>query len=258
VLQFGVNCNENQKTKNQRHDNLFMKKLTLLTGIIALAVSFSSQAQTIADWTFESSVPATAGPISPEIGAGQASGSHVGAAVYSSPAGDGGTVSVPSAHSYSANTWAVGDYWQFVVNTTGYNDDITLSYDHNGSGTGPGSFQLSYSLTGVNGSFTTLGSAYTLTPATVWSATGGLLPTVLNYDLSALTSDAVDNQASVYLRIIDTSTVSVNGGPIGTAGTDRVDNFDVENVAAVPEPSTVALFGMGGTVCLGFLRRFKK
>ncbi len=41
------------------------------------------QADMIADWTFETSQPATAGPFAPEIGLGSASGLHAGAATYS-------------------------------------------------------------------------------------------------------------------------------------------------------------------------------
>jgi len=70
----------------------------------------------------------SAGPVSPEIGSGSASGSHAGAATYSSPTGNG------SAKSYSANAWAVNDYWQFQVSTVGYTN-ITLSYDQTSSAT---------------------------------------------------------------------------------------------------------------------------
>ncbi len=48
---------------------------------------------------------------------------------------------------------------------------------------------------------------------------------------------AVDNQASVWFRLIDVSTVSASGGTVGGAGTDRVDNFIVAETV-VPEPST--------------------
>src|SRR5260221_7300627 len=89
------------KSRNPRR----MKKFVLLA--IALVVGVSIQAQVITKWTFESTVPTNAGPFSAEIGAGFASGLHAGAAVYSSPSGNGST------HSYSANTWAIGDYWQF-------------------------------------------------------------------------------------------------------------------------------------------------
>src|SRR3954453_15706128 len=99
-----------------------MKKILSLAGL-ALAIAFSAQAQTTNTlWTFETSAPVTAGPVSPEIGTGSGIGFHAGAVTYSSPAGNG------SAKSYSANTWAVGDYWQFQVSTVGFSN-IGISYD---------------------------------------------------------------------------------------------------------------------------------
>ncbi len=63
-----------------------------LAAVAAVAVSYaasSAMAGTIADWTFETSIPSTAGPYSPEVGAGSATGSHAAASTYSSPAGNG-------------------------------------------------------------------------------------------------------------------------------------------------------------------------
>src|ERR1700742_1621680 len=68
---------------------------TVLGAMVVGAVALPAHASIIADWTFETSQPVTAGPYSPEIGAGSASGSHAGASTYSTPAGNG------SAHSYS-------------------------------------------------------------------------------------------------------------------------------------------------------------
>ena len=118
-----------------------MKKL--LCSCLGLLVTTSLlQAQTIAQWTFETSIPTTAGPFAPEVGSGSGLGSHAsGAAVYSNPAGNG------SAESFSVNTWAVGDYWQFEASTLGYNN-VGLSWDQTSSGTGPRDFNLDYSLNG--------------------------------------------------------------------------------------------------------------
>ena len=191
--------------------------------ILALgcAVSFaglgSSDASIIAKWTFETSVPNTAGPHAPEMGNGAASGFHAGAATttYSNPAGNG------SGESFSANNWSVGDYWQFAVSTISY-AGITLSWDQYSSSTGPTSFQLAYSTDGS--SFTDFGSAYAVS-ANSWTSYN-------NIDLSAITG--LDNQATAYIRLINKSSVA------GT-GTDRIDNFTVSGAAAsvaVPEPST--------------------
>ena len=115
--------------------------------ISALAVGFASanaQAATLATWTFETSVPTTAGPYAPEVGSGAARGSHVaGATAYSNPVGNG------SNESFSADNWQVGDYWQFSVSTTGFSN-INLSWDQTSSNTGPRDFTLAYSTDGSN------------------------------------------------------------------------------------------------------------
>ncbi len=92
-----------------------MKKM-LLPAVAALvaASSLQAHADVIADWTFETSAPVTAGPFSPEIGAGSASGFHSGTTTYSSPVGNG------SSHSFSSNGWSVGDYYQFQVSATNF------------------------------------------------------------------------------------------------------------------------------------------
>src|SRR5262249_6268835 len=85
------------------------------TGVVMLGLAAASAhaSTVIADWTFETSQPTTAGPFNAEIGSGQATGHHAGAAVYSTPVGNG------SAHSFSSTVWAVGDYYQFEVSTLG-------------------------------------------------------------------------------------------------------------------------------------------
>src|ERR1700722_1663867 len=103
---------------------------------------------TIADWTFETNLPATppagtsAGPFSPEIGVAtdQATQVHAASSTYSNAAGNG------SKSSLSANTWAVGDYDQFLINTGTAMENVTgISFDQTSSNTGPQNFQLEYS-----------------------------------------------------------------------------------------------------------------
>src|SRR5882724_206108 len=120
-------------------------KTTRLTQVCSMAVlAFAcgiAQAQIAAQWTFESSfgsitgTSTTLGGLSPETGAGTASGVHASAATWSSPAGNG------SAHSFSVNTWAVGDYFQFQTSTLGLNN-ILVSFDQTSSGTGPRDFKF--------------------------------------------------------------------------------------------------------------------
>ena len=72
------------------------------------------------------------------------------------------------------------------------------------------------------------------------------------FDLSTVT--ALDDQSSVFFRLVDTSTTSANAGTVAGGGTDRVDNFTV-TATAVPEPSTIALLTLGGAAGLVALRR---
>jgi hypothetical protein len=204
-----------------------------------------------AQWTFETSAPITAGPVGAEVGAGSASGLHAGAATYSSPVGNG------SLHSFSANTWAVSDYWQFQVSTVGYTG-VSLSWDQTASNTGPRDFQLKYSTDGVN--FTNFGSVYSVlanaAPNAVWNSTTGSAIYNFFYDLSTIS--ALDNQATAYFRLVDASTISANGATVAAAGTNRVDNVTISAApASVPVPAAVWLLGSGIATLAGFGRRRK-
>jgi len=197
-------------------------------------------ADTIANWTFESltlgSTHTNTPPdgwlnnVAPETGMGAASGFHAATnTLYSAPGGNG------SDNSISANRWAVDDYYQFTVSTIGFKA-ISLSYDQASSPTGPASFQFSYSANGTD--FTPFGSAYAIA-SNNWTS--------VSFDLGSVTD--LDNQSSVYFRIVDVSTIAINGSSVGTSGTDRIDNFIV-TAALVPEPSIVTLGVVGGLTCL--------
>jgi hypothetical protein len=229
-----------------------MTRLIRIIGAACLACGLSGNAfaDTIAQWTFETSLPATAGPFAAEVGSGSALGSHVGAAVYSTPVGNG------SAHSFSSTLWAVGDYYQFQVSTTGFNG-VSLSWDQTSSNTGPRDFQLAYSTNGTT--FTNFGSIYSVfanaAPNPLWGSATVQPLYNLSFDLSSIT--ALNNQATAFFRLVDASTVAANGGAVGTGGTDRVDNFTVTAtaaVAAVPEPETYAML-LAGFGLLGFAAR---
>lgn len=192
-----------------------------------------SPLQTLALWTFETTAPvlnnATAitnllAEAGLQANVAVASGLHASADTdYSSPAGNG------SSKSFSSNTWAIGDYYQFVASTTGFSD-ISITWDQTGSSTGPGDFTLQYSTDGTN--FTTLpsyaivkstGSNIIYDDATTggsWSTTKHASNTTLTYDLSAVT--ALNNTASVTFRITCATAPSAAGG------TGRVDNVKVE------------------------------
>jgi hypothetical protein len=226
-----------------------MKTSVLVTSVAALAFATAAKAQTtVVSWTFETSLPATAGPFLAEGGlqantAGTAaSGFHAGAATYSNPAGNG------SSHSFSANTWAIGDYYQFTLGTTGF-ADLSIGFDQTSSTTGPRDFKLSYSINGT--SFTDVGT-YTVqvngAPNAAWNGTTSSSVYHESFDLSSI--DAIENISQVTFRLIDNSAIAENGSAVATTGTDRVDNF---TVTSVPEPG--AFMALAGGIGVLAIRR---
>lgn len=202
---------------------------------MALCLSASAFATTIAGWTFETSIPptgvangtftgTTVSGIVPEVGAGSGSGVHaLATSVYSNPSGNG------SVESFSSNGWSTGDYYQFQVSTTGL-EDIIFSWNQTRSGTGPASFDLQYSTDGS--SFTTF-TSYTV-PQVSWAsgAPEASGTSVFTQNLSAIAG--IENVPAVYFRL--TSTVTTAAG-----GTNRVDNIFIEGTPTIPEPSSIAL-----------------
>lgn len=210
----------------------------VIGGIAASLLASASYADFLAEWTFETSVPATAGDHVAEgglfAGISLASGNHAsGATVYSNPVGNG------SLESFSSNNWGVGDYYQFTTSTVGFMN-ITISWDQTRSSTGPQFFDLYYSTDGTN--FTLLVDNYDV-PAISWSST---MP-----DATGTTSfaeagpAALDNQATIWFRMVADSAAS------GTAGSNRVDNVVIAGTA-IPAPGALALLGIAG---LGARRR---
>lgn len=215
---------------------------------VAVACSVSTATATeLAKWTFEGTPVGVVftgtdfvyGPA--DSGSGlSARGHHSDAAtVWSFPAGNG------SAKSFSSTRWNVNDYWEFSLATTGFNG-ISIAFDQTSSNTGPRDFSLQWSTTGLPGSFTQF-TTYQVSVQS-WSSAGS--PNVAShysFDLSSVS--ALNNQATVFFRLVDTSTTSANGATVTTAGSDRVDNFTVNGATAIPEPTTV----LGGLLTLGAL-----
>ena len=217
----------------------------MAVAIAAAAPSLGFAQTVLANWTFETSVPVTAGPFAAEGGLNAASsfasGLHAsGSVAYSTPSGNG------SAHSFSSNNWAVGDYYQFTTSTTGFSN-ISVVWDQVGSSTGPKNFDLRYSTDGTN--FTTAGS-YTVLSTPSWSAGAAQTGETYTFDLSGVTS--LNQAATVTFRLVDTSTTSIGNGTVATTGTDRVDNF---SISSVPEPATYAAIFGGVALAGAFWRR---
>lgn len=187
------------------------------------------RAQAIAGWTFETSQPSSrTGSYAPEVnnstGTPAATISIGTASTVSSPAGNG------SAHSFSANNWTTGSYFQFTLSTIGFTN-IGVSYDQGSSSTGPRDFQLSYS---TDGTMFNTASAYTLANANFAGGTTINPAYTHTYDFS--TDSSLNNAANITFRITDLSTTSTNAGTVAATGTDRLDNF---TVSQVPEPTTI-------------------
>ncbi len=205
-----------------------MKKTLALFAFAGVAAV--ANADVLANWTFETSVPATAGPHAAEGGVvgGNATGFHTSSAtVYSNPSGNG------SNESFSSNNWSTGDYYQFSVDTTGY-ENITFGWSQIRSGTGPGDFNLEYSTNGGSSFSTVLSYAVVGGGSDFWSSSSTHLTSI--YAPQAVSG--ADNAGVVLFRL--TSLVTTASG-----GTNRVDDIIVSG-DVVPAPGALALVGLGG------------
>lgn len=224
-----------------------INRQVLFVGIASIMASVSSiRADILADWTFETSQPAAAGTFSPEIGSGSIWAVLVSSsATYTSPDGNG------SAHSFNANHWGVGDYFEFSVSASGH-DNLTVSYDQVSSTTGPGLYNFAYSTDNIN--FTDFASSYMVrsnaSPNPVWNMTTGHSIYTYTYNLGSVL--VLNNAPNVYFRVIDASTTSAGGGTVGLTGADRLDNIIVTGTA-VPEPGNSLWLESGGAVVVAFL-----
>ena len=231
--------------------------LPLAAAMIALAGQHATAQTAIAKWTFESIPPTFPTPtpgagnpsanflaeLGTQAGVAAVSGKHIGAATYSSPSGNGSTKSL------SANTWTnLNDYWQIVVNTTGFTN-INLTFDAVGSSTGPKDFKVMYS---TDGSTFTQFATYTVLSSPSWSSGTPQTGETYTFDLSSITTLA--NASTVYIRLVVNSSTAINNTTVGTGGTSRIDNLVVAGTIAGPpqivtQPANTTVF-YGDTVSL--------
>lgn len=236
----------NARHPNQRSNMVRKMKsyITFVLGCSVLALASPAtarpQAFNMAEWNFEVSGPlltladsmdsplatAEAGVYA---GTSIANGHHAGAATdWSSPVGNG------SLESFSANTWAVGDYWQFSTSTLGY-QDIAISWHQTRSSTGPATWDLYWSTDGSV--FNLLLDNYSAPVITWSSATPDVTGTTVFPDV--LAPAALDNQSTIYFRLTADSAASA------AAGTGRIDNIIISG-NAIPAPGALALLGLAG------------
>ena len=213
--------------------------LACLAGLGALVLIDQAPAATVAMWTFETTVPATGGPLAPEVGAGSATGVHTAAATFSNPSGNG------SPESWNSNTWATGDYYQFQASTLGQ-AGIVFAWDQTRSASGPGqpspntpNFRLQYSTDGTN--FANVIDY--LVPVVTWDNVAIDASTKYTQNLSSVA--ALNNQANVYFRL------TAIQPPQNTGGQSRVDNVTIRTI---PEPASWSLLA-GGLIATALVRR---
>jgi len=152
-----------------------------------------------------------------------------------------GVVYASAANSYNSNTWNATDvfneadqYLSFTLQASpGFELNLeSLTYNINGSNTGPGTGRWGYSVGG---------GAFVLQD-----------PFANQFTLASSTWDFADfsTDQSVEFRFWAYGLTSIGGGNTGAGGTTRIGNLAgadlVLNGAVVPEPSTVALLGLAG------------
>lgn len=191
-----------------------------LTALCLLAVlPAAAWAQTtIVSYTFE-------GTTTPVIGAALSSVS------WNSGAAEGyvGTAFSGLAQALSVGGFQIGEYYQVTLDATGYRDVTLNSFRSNGSLSAPADWKIAYSLTGMPDTFIDV-SAYTLSTSVAVS-----LSTIAGFTLP----DGADNNASIVLRFIATSSLRIDGELGAAGGTVRLDNLSF-TATAIPEPSTGA------------------
>ena len=103
---------------------------------------------------------------------------------------------------------------------------------------GPGTFFLEYSIDG--NAFTKFGNDYSVKTGN-WTPVAGSTTNSYSFDLSAISS--LNNQSTVYFRIVDDSALAIDGTTItsNAYSDDRLDNM-VISATTIPEPSFVRRF----------------
>ncbi len=219
-----------------------MKKTFLVLTAACYAAALSSITAlgetTIAQWSFEgvtltntgTTPNITGGSAASDVGslAGESAftGNHVSASTsWSNPSGNGSQKSISSTY------WNVGDYYQFSFSTTNVSG-ISFAWSQMGSNTGPRDFKVQYS---TDGSLFTDASGTNCTYMVTndaWLSTSVKTASIRIIDLS--TVSALDDQAIVYIRLVDNSTSSINAGTVATSGSDRIDSVTVTANSTLP------------------------
>lgn len=125
------------------------------------------------------------------------------------------------------NGWdKLNGYWQIKLNTTGY-ADLDLSYKAYGTNTAPKDFKIQYSLTGNEADFHDITSVE-LSGTTIASYGPFQLP------------EEIEDQHEVYIRWLNGTSVSINGGTVANGGNSRIADILIQGVSlAGPKTANV-------------------
>lgn len=208
------------------------------------AATAPANAAVLAEWTYETSQPASNGPHTAEGGlfAATSRNTLTATGTVTTQIGNG----TPS--SLRSTGWSNGigtKYLQFQTSSLGF-QDISLTFDIGASNTAPGDWKIQSSNDGTT--FTDTGDLF-VAPAPVaggtnaWSASTYRSMYTFVFDLSDVPS--LDNQASIYLRLVVNSNISANNGGANASsgGYIQIDDVLIEG-DVVPEPAGVAALGV--------------
>jgi hypothetical protein len=235
-----------------------MKRLLILAALV-LMLGGEVRADFITVWNFNSQTPdgnTATGTTNPSLGSGTASLFGTTTASFASGTANGGS-SDPAASDNSG--WNITNFAaqggsargvQFNVATTNFTG-IKITWDQRHSNTSSRGVEFFYSTDGTN--FTSFGSVANATNGDTWFNSRSI-------DLSSITG--VNNNSNFAFRILQRATSGSNYQPSnnsssyaggGSGGTWRFDMVKVEG-AAVPEPTTGLLLGVGTMACAAFRR----
>lgn len=206
----------------------------LTTGTAEIYDATTSKLTIASSGVYASSAEVDFSALAGPMGTGTTTGSNGQYGTFSGP----NIATVPNDTAFSLIGTNNNDkYVTFTISTLGY-EDLTLSYDTRGSGTGYTTQTWSYSVDGVNW-------------VTVDTKTGRNVTTYSNLtvDFSAITE--VDNLDALYVRL-------TFSGASGTGGNNRIDNvtFSGNAVGAeIPEPATLGALTAGGLMLLARRRK---